>query len=142
MEIEMKCVVGELDQPNHNGIIYDSDMMKNAIEKWKHEGRKEVELEHNYENFHEYNMSKIAGKIEDIRINNGEIYGKVQLFDTPSGKITQHIVQSGIDMHIVPRMLGDNVPVLDEDGNQKIDENENPIYEVKNVEIVSWDIVK
>lgn len=142
MEIEMKCIMGELDHPNRNGIIYDSGMMKNAIDKWKHEGQREVELEPDYEYIHKHNMSKIAGKIEDICINNGEIYGKVQLLDTPSGKIMQHIVQSGIDMHIGPRMFGDKVSVLDEDGNQKIDENGNPIYEVKNVKIVSWDIVK
>ena len=37
-------------------------------------------------------------------------------------------------------MLGERVPVLDEEGNQKTDENSNPIYNITNVKLISFNL--
>lgn len=141
MEIEMKCIMGELNHPNRNGRIYDSKMMQEAIDKWKKEGSKIVELNPDYNNFTTTNISKAVGITKDIWVENGEVLGKIELLDTPQGKIVKDILKSGQNVNFAPRMLGERVPVLDEEGNQKIDKYGNPIYEIKNVEIVSLDIV-
>lgn len=59
MEIEMKCVMGELNHPNHNGRIYDSKMMQEAIDKWKESGNKMVELNPHYGNIEHFSEYKL-----------------------------------------------------------------------------------
>lgn len=140
MEIGLKCIIGELNHPNHNGRIYDSNMMKEAIENFNKEGNKMCEINPDYENFSSHNLANTVGNIEKIWVENNKIYGKVELLDTPKGKIVKECINEGCEFNLNPRMLGERVPVLDEEGNQKIDEDGNPIYDIKNVELVSFDL--
>ena len=140
MELGLKCIMGELDHPNHNGRIYDSNMMKEAIEKFNKEGIKICELRPDYENFFSHNLSNTAGKVENIWVENNQVFGKIELLDTPKGKVVKELINEGHEFKLNPRILGNKVPVLDEEGNQKIDEDGNPIYDMKNVELVSFDL--
>lgn len=144
MEIEMKCIMGKLNHPNHNGRIYNSDMMENAINKWKKDGNKMVELAPDYgqlDHFSESHIKNIVGSVKDIWIENGNVFGKVQLLDTPRGKIAKEMINAGKEFQISPRMLGEKIPVLDEEGNPKFDDEGNQIYEIKDVNVISFDIV-
>lgn len=144
MEIEMKCIMGELNHPNHNGRIYNSDMMENAINKWKKDGNKLVELDPDYgqlDHFSESHIENTVGSVKDIWIENGNVFGKVQLLDTPRGKIAKEMINAGKEFQINPRMLGEKIPVLDEEGNPKFDAEGNQIYEIKDVNVISFDIV-
>jgi len=140
MELDLRCIMGELNHPNHNGRIYDSNMMKKAIEKFNKEGNKICELHPDYENFLSNNLINAAGKVENIWIENNQVYGKIELLDTPKGKVVKELMDKGYEFKLNPRMLGDREPVLDEEGNQKIDENGNPIYTIKNVKLISLDL--
>jgi len=140
MELNLRCIMGELDHPNHNGRIYDSNMMKEAIEKFNKEGIKTCELQPDYENFLSHNLTNTAGKVENIWVENNQVFGKIELLDTPKGKIVKELMNEGCKFKLNPRILGEKIPVLDEEGNQKIDENGNPIYDIKNIELVSFDL--
>lgn len=140
MELDLKCVMGELDHPNHNGRIYDSNMMKEAIEKFNKEGNKICELNPDYENFLSHNLTNTAGKVENILVENNQVYGKIELLDTPKGEVVKELINKGCEFKLNPRMLGERVPVLDEEGNQKTDENGNPIYNITNVKLISFDL--
>lgn len=140
MELDLKCVMGELDHPNHNGRIYDSNMMKKAIEKFNKEGNKICELNPDYENFLSHNLTNTAGKVENICVENNQVYGKIELLDTPKGEVVKELINKGCEFKLNPRMLGERVPVLDEEGNQKTDENGNPIYNMTNVKLISFDL--
>jgi len=140
MELDLRCIMGELDHPNHNGRIYDSNMMKEAIEKFNKEGIKFCELNPNYENFLSHNLTNAAGKVENVWVEDNQVYGKIELLDTPKGKVVKELIHEGREFNLNPRILGDKVPVLDEEGNQKIDKDGNPIYNMKNIELVSFDL--
>lgn len=140
MELDLKCVIGELDHPNHNERIYDSNMMKKAIEKFNKEGNKICELNPDYENFLSHNLTNTAGKVENILVENNQVYGKIELLDTPKGEVVKELINKGCEFKLNPRMLGERVPVLDEEGNQKTDENGNPIYNMTNVKLISFDL--
>ena len=104
--IEMKCVMGELDHPNHNGRIYDSNMMKEAIEKWKENGCKFAELKPDYKNIDFMNpcLSEAVAKVEDVWIEDNKVLGKVELLDTPKGKTLQELIKGGREFKINPRI--------------------------------------
>ena len=138
--------MGELNHPNHNGRIYDSKMMQEAIDKWKKDGNKIVELNPDYgsiDHFSEPRLYEAAGKVEDIWIKDNKVVGKIQLLDTPKGKIAQTILDEKVkeSFQINPRMLGEKIPVLNEEGQPMYDKDGNQIYEIKDVEIVSFDLV-
>lgn len=140
-ELELECIMGELNHPNHNGRIYDSNMMKEAIEKWQKDGNKIVELNPNYDDFMKPNILNAAGEAKDIWMEDNKVIGKIQLLDTPQGKVAKEMFNTGKELYINPRMLGEKEPALDENGNQKFDENGNQIYEIKDVQVISFDIV-
>lgn len=103
--IELTSIMGDFNHPNHNGRIYDSKMMEDAIKKFS------------------------------------QLVGKVELLDTPKGKVVEKLVNNH-DFKLAPRMTGEAIPVLDDNGNQKFDENNNPIYKITNVNIESIDIIR
>ena len=141
--IEMKCVMGELDHPNHNGRIYDSNMMKEAIEKWKENGCKFAELKPDYKNIDFMNpcLSEAVAKVEDVWIEDNKVLGKVELLDTPKGKTLQELINGGREFQINPRISGDIEWTYEQNGNPSYDKDGNHICEIKNVQVISFDIV-
>ena len=103
--IELTSIMGEFSHPNHNGRVYNSKTMEEAIRKFS------------------------------------QLVGKVELLDTPKGKIVEKLIDNH-DFKLAPRMTGEAIPALDDNGNQKFDENNNPIYEITNVNIESIDIIR
>lgn len=143
MKVKLTSVMGKFNHPNHNGRIYDSKMMEEAIKKFNEGGLKICELNPGYERFFEHSVSNAVGNIKDVWVENGEMVGTVNLLDTPKGEIAKEIMGSteGHKLKLFPRMTGNVVPIYDEDGNLKHDENNNPICEITNVDIESIDII-
>lgn len=149
MEIKLISNIGILNHPNHNGRIYDSEMMKKAVEDFNKNGIKTCELNPDYlekseflsnEPFFSHNSDKIAGEVKEVKIEDNKLVGKVHLLDNENGKTVKALIDSG-KLRLGPRMLAESISVLDEEGNQKLDENGNPIVEIGDVEIVSMDII-
>jgi len=153
MELQTKIIgLDNLNNPNHNGRIYSSSQMQDAINKYMKKSDKFCELNPNYgelthdsEHFYDTKLSNIAGKVNDMSIENNEVFAKIELYDTPKGNVVKNIINTGHDIQLGPRMTGDAEVVYetDENGNKtpKLDENGNVIIEVKNVNIVSLDII-
>lgn len=153
MEIQGKLIgLDNLNKPNHNGRIYNSSQMQDAIDKYLKKTDKFCELNPNYgelthesKYFYCTTLSNIAGKVNDISIKNNEVFAKIKLYDTPKGNVVKNIINTGHDIQFGARMIGDveEVYETDENGNKipKLDENGNVIKEVKNVSIVSLDII-
>lgn len=153
MELEAKIIgLDNLNKPNHNGRVYNSSQIQDAINKYMKKPDKFCELNPNYgelthkpEHFYDTTLSNIAGKVNDMSIENNEVFAKIELYDTPKGNVVKNIVNTGHDIQLGPRITG-NVEVVydtDENGNKipKQDENGNIIKEVKNVNIISLDIL-
>lgn len=138
--IELTSIMGEFNHPNHNGRIYDSKMMEEAVRKFNENGLKTCEV-YPFEDFFSHHLENVVGKVENLWIENNQLEGKVELLDTQKGKIIEKLINNH-DFKLAPRMTGEVFPVLDDNGNQKFDENNNPICEITNVNIESIDIIK
>ena len=149
MEITIKSLMGPLGEPNHNGRIYNPEVIQKAIESWKEQG----EISHMGEMNRDYgwanadndihtSLQNVTHRVEDLWIENGEVCGKIKMLDTPKGRIAQSVIEyCGKTPKLSPRMLANKIPVLDEDGSPKLDANGNQIYEIQDVQIVGVDIM-
>ena len=154
MELKAKIIgLDNLNKPNHNGRIYNLKDVQNAIDKYINKEYVKFcelnpnygELTHDFEHFYSTKLSNIVGKVNKVFIENNETFGKIELYDTPKGNTVQNIINTGHDIQLGARMTG-NVEIVyetDENGNKipKLDENGNIIKEVKNINIVSLDII-
>ena len=138
--IELTSIIGDFNHPNHNGRIYDSKMMEEAIKKFNENGLKTCEA-YPFEDFSSHHMENVAGKVENLWTENNQLVGKVGLLDTPKGKAVEKLINNH-DFKLAPRMTGEAIPVLDDNGNQEFDESNNPIYKITNVNIESIDIIR
>jgi hypothetical protein len=138
--IELTSIIGEFNRPNHNGRVYDSKMMEEAVREFNENGLKTCEV-YPFEDFFSHHLENVVGKVENLWVENNQLVGKVELLDTQKGKIIEKLINNH-DFKLAPRMTGEAIPVLDDNGNQKFDENNNPICEITNVNIESIDIIK
>lgn len=143
MQITLESVMGKFGEPNHNGRIYSEDMMRNAIEKWNHEGRKYGTLNPNYDgtNFLCPPIGEISHEVKEVHIEDGELKGTVEILNTERGKMAEELVKQKFNLSLSPRMLAELKPVMDEEGNPVKDENGNDVKEVVNVAIISFDLL-
>lgn len=135
--MEIKCkILGELDYPNRDGIIYPKKEMEKAIKSWKENGKKFGELNPNYEHKKsEITLGNISHKVKDIYIDGDEVFAKVQLYDTPSGNIVKNIIDAGLDLKFAPRIFG-NIKRIKK-GPGKYSKRK----EIRNIELVTVDII-
>lgn len=98
---------------NQNGRIYPDDVYIKAqegiIDKLKSR-RLLGELDHplEYDEVRLANVSHVVTECEIKEVNgHKQIFGKVELLDTPSGRIAQALVEAGIPLGISSRGLGD-----------------------------------
>lgn len=142
MEVELKSVMGHLGKPNHNGMVYDKEAFEEALNRWKENGNKFVSIGRpDTTSFGEVPLSEVTGNANDVWIDGDEVYGKIELYDTPKGKMAAELINSGYNFALSPRMTGELKPVCDENGKQILDENGKQVQEVKALNIISVDII-
>lgn len=136
MEIEMKCIMGELDHPNENGRVYPKTEMERAIKDYLSSGRCYGEFNSNYgELSHPVSLSNISHEIKDINIVDKDVICKIELLDTPQGKIAKDIIKSGKDLKIAPRIIAQVEPIKKGPGKHTGE------TKLKNIQIISYDIM-
>lgn len=142
MEVELKSLIGSLSKPNHNGRVYDKNTFEDALNRWKENGNKFVSIGRpDIASFGEVPLQKVAGIVKDVWIDGDEVYGKIELYDTTNGKVITELINSGYNFALSPRMTGELKPVCDEDGNPELDENGKQFQEVKDLNIISFNII-
>ena len=135
MEIECK-ILGELDHPNANGRVYPKVEMEKAIKDYLNSGRHYGELNPDYgELSHPVSLSNISHEIKDINIVGEDVIGKIELLDTPQGKIAKDIIKAGHDLKLAPRIMAQVEPIKKGRGKHTGETR------LKDIQIVSIDIV-
>ena len=100
-------VVQRCGVPNGNGRIYTEEVLKREIglyEKLVKENRALGELDHPESNI--VNLANVSHKMTDIWMEGDEVYGKLQILETPSGKILRALVEGGCNIGISSRGTG------------------------------------
>ena len=106
-KIIMKGILQKADTLNQNGRIYPIDVLQREIRNYQKfivENRALGELDHPDSSV--VNLKNVSHVIKEAYIENGVVFGSVELLDTLSGKILQSLVESGVKLGISSRGVG------------------------------------
>ena len=87
----------KFDTPNGNGRVYTKDVLQKEVENyWKlvKERRALGELDHPDDSV--INLKNASHLVTDMWWDGPALMGKVEILDTPSGKILKNLAQSGV----------------------------------------------
>jgi hypothetical protein len=106
-KIIMKGVLQKADTLNQNGRIYPQEILEREVrnyQKFIKESRALGECDHPDSSVVE--LKNASHIIREAYMDGGVCYGTVELLDTPSGKILQSLVESGVTLGISSRGVG------------------------------------
>ena len=106
-KIVMRGILQKSDTLNQNGRIYPEHVLEREIrnyQKFIAENRALGELDHPDSSV--VNLKNVSHVIKEAYLDKGVVYGTVELLDTPSGKILQSLVESGVKLGISSRGVG------------------------------------
>lgn len=106
-KIIMKGILQKADTLNQNGRIYPQEILEREVrnyQKFIKESRALGECDHPDSSVVE--LKNASHIIREAYMDGGVCYGTVELLDTPSGKILQSLVESGVTLGISSRGVG------------------------------------
>lgn len=106
-KIIMKGVLQKADTLNQNGRIYPLQILEREVrnyQKFIAERRALGELDHPDTSV--VNLKNSSHLVTEARIENGTVYGTVEILPTPSGMILRDLVEAGVKLGISSRGVG------------------------------------
>lgn len=106
-KVMMKGVLQKSDTLNQNGRIYPQHVLDREIRNYQKfivENRALGELDHPDSSV--VNLKNVSHIVREAYLDGGTVYGTVEILDTPSGKILQSLVESGVKLGISSRGVG------------------------------------
>ena len=106
-KVMMKGILQKADTLNQNGRIYPIHVLEREVRNYQKfivENRALGELDHPDSSV--VNLKNVSHVIREAHLEGETVYGTVELLDTPSGKILQALVESGVKLGISSRGVG------------------------------------
>ena len=106
-KIVMKGILQKSDTLNQNGRIYPRNVLEREVRNYQKfiiENRALGELDHPDSSV--VNLKNVSHIVREAHIEGDVVYGSVEILDTPSGKILQSLVESGVKLGISSRGVG------------------------------------
>lgn len=106
-KVLMKGVLQKADTLNQNGRIYPLSILEREVRNYQKfivENRALGELDHPDSSV--VNLKNVSHIIREAYLESGVVYGTAEVLDTPSGKILQSLVESGVKLGISSRGVG------------------------------------
>ena len=106
-KIVMRGILQKADTLNQNGRIYPQIILERELRNYQKfiiEKRSLGELDHPDSSV--VNLKNVSHLITEAYLDKGTVYGSVEILDTPSGKILQSLVESGVKLGISSRGVG------------------------------------
>jgi hypothetical protein len=106
-KILLKGIIQRADTLNQNGRIYPKGILEREIinyQKFIRENRALGECDHPDTSVVE--LKNASHLVKEARMDGDAVFGVVELLDTPSGKILQSLVESGVTLGISSRGVG------------------------------------
>jgi hypothetical protein len=100
-------VMQKSDTVNGNGRVYPHKVLMKEVENYQKlvkERRALGELDHPEDSV--INLKNASHLVTEIWWNGKDVMGKVKVLDTPSGKVLQELVKSGVSLGISSRGMG------------------------------------
>ena len=127
----MKGILQRADTLNQNGRIYPSHVLEREVRNYQkliNERRSLGALDHTDSSIIE--LDTVSHIVTEARLENGVVYGTVEILPTPKGDILRTLVESNITVGISSRGVGSTKP--DGDGYQVVQED---------FQLICWDFV-
>lgn len=106
-KVMMKGILQKADTLNQNGRIYPMDILEREIRNYQKfivENRALGELDHPDSSV--VNLKNVSHLVKEAYLDKQVVYGTVEILDTPSGKILQSLIESGVKLGISSRGVG------------------------------------
>lgn len=128
----VKGVLQRAESKNQNGRIYPRTILEREIKKYSStniaQRRALGELDHPDSQI--VNLSNVSHNILEVKWNNDDVMGTIEVLNTPAGKILKELFEAGITLGISSRGMG---------SVKKIDESTVEVQD--DFELVAWDFV-
>ncbi len=93
---------------NHNGRIYEQDILEREIKKYidgpVKENRALGELDHPESSV--INLNNVSHNIVEITMKGGDVHGVIEILTTPAGNILKELFRCGVTVGISSRGMG------------------------------------
>jgi len=126
-------VLQRANEKNQNGRIYPENILKREVDKYKGreitENRAYGELDHPESSVVE--LKNTSHIIRDVSWNGKDVVGKVEILNTPSGRILKELIEAGCTVGISSRGMG-SVRQIKEDGTVAVEND---------FDLICWDFV-
>lgn len=106
-KVMMQGILQKADTLNQNGRIYPLKLLEREVrnyQKFIAENRALGELDHPDSSV--VNLKNVSHLIKEAHMEGDVVYGTAEILDTPSGKILQSLVESGVKLGISSRGVG------------------------------------
>jgi len=126
-------VLQRANEKNQNGRVYPENILKREVQKYKGreiaENRAYGELDHPESSVVE--LKNTSHIIRDVWWDGDDVMGKVEILNTPSGRILKELVEAGCTVGISSRGMG-SVRQIKEDGTVAVEGD---------FDLICWDFV-
>ena len=130
--VVVQGVLQRAGSKNQNGRVYPKDILMREVKNYKKiqiaEKRALGELDHPESSV--VNLSNVSHNVIDAYFQGDDVIGKVEILDTPAGKILKELLKAGIKLGISSRGLGSVEQV-----------NEDTVKVGQDFELICWDFV-
>lgn len=107
-QVFIEGVFMQADKKNRNGRVYESRILKPAVEKYIAEqvskGRAVGEL--NHPDGPTVNLDKVSHRITELKFEGSDVMGKALILNTPMGQIVKGLVEGGCQLGVSSRGMG------------------------------------
>lgn len=106
-KLYLSGVLQRANTVNQNGRIYPREILTREVKNYQKfivENRALGELDHPADSI--VNLRNVSHIIREAYMENDVVYGKLEVLTTPSGKILQSLIESGVKLGISSRGLG------------------------------------
>ena len=106
-KIFLKGIIQRANTLNQNGRIYPISVLQREImnyQKLIKENRAIGECDHPDSSVVE--LKNVSHIVREARMEGDDVYGVIEILDTPSGKIVQSLIESGVTLGISSRGVG------------------------------------
>lgn len=126
----MNGILQKADVLNQNGRVYPHAVLEREVRNYQKfiiERRALGELDHPDDSV--VNLKNVSHMVLEAYLENGVVYGKVEVLDTPSGKILKSLVEAGVKLGISSRGVGSTK----KDGDRHVVQDD--------FQLICWDYV-
>lgn len=109
-KIMLKGIIQKANTLNQNGRVYPKSILSREIENYQkliRENRALGECDHPDTSVVE--LKNASHIVREAYMQGDDVYGTIEILDTPSGKIIQSLIESGVTLGISSRGVGSTV---------------------------------